>query len=128
MLGLRRDLLGVDRVASTRARAFASSSRARSSAPSWSRTSTSRRSRARGSLAIGPRLSRALVFWAISRAAVSRDLVSVARRLLADETVELGGQLVDPADVGFLAAEQSLGRGKVVEPEGPELRAVSAST
>ncbi len=82
---------------------------------SWSRTSTSRRSRARGSLAIGPRCSRALVLRSISWAAASRSVGERLARLLADQPVELGGQLVHPRDVGLLAAEQVLRGREVVE-------------
>ena len=42
-------------------------------------------------------------------------------RLLADEPVELGGQLVHPRDVRVLACEQVLGGREVVEAERAEL-------
>ncbi len=89
---------------------------------SWSRTSTSRRSRARGSLAIGPSASSALVFCEISSAAASRAVGQLVGRLLADEALELRGQPVDLGDVRLLAGEQVLRFRQAGQPERPELR------
>ena len=105
---------------STRARAFASSSRLRSTWRSASTTSTSRRSRARGSLAIGPSASSAFVFCSISSAALSRR---AGRASIFSSPIRPGQVrplLVDLGDVRLLEPQPLLRLLELREPEALE--------
>ena len=102
---------------STRARAFASSSRLRSTWRSASTTSTSRRSRARGSLAIGPSASSAFVFCSISSAALSRRAGRASIFSSPISPRQVRPLLVDLGDVRLLEAQPLLRLLELGQPE-----------
>ena len=108
-------------LASTRARALASSSRARSRARLGVADLDLQALAGAGLLGDRPEgLEGARLLLDLEGRRVAQRRQRLAR-LLADEAVELGGELVHPRDVGLLAGEQVLGRGQVVEPERAEL-------